>query len=103
MLLRLGLPTLGGGDNEQASVDGTDARQHVANETNMAGDIDERQLPARGQRRPGEPKVDGETPRLFHSKAVRVGAGEGEDQRRFAVVDMAGSGDDVHAQPAEAA
>ncbi len=41
VLLRLRLPPLGRGDHEQAGVDAADTGQHVAQETHMAGDVDE--------------------------------------------------------------
>ena len=51
---------------------------------------------------PGEAEVDGQTAGLLLGEAVRVDAGEGQDQGGLAVVDVAGGGDDVHAQPASA-
>ncbi len=42
MLLALGLPTLAGRDHEQAGVDTTYPREHVADESLVAGDVDER-------------------------------------------------------------
>ena len=44
----------------------------------------------------GEAEVDGEAPALLLREAVGVGAGERQDERRLAVVDVAGGGDDAH-------
>ena len=53
-----------------------------------------------GSVRPGEAEVDGEAPRLLLGEPVGVGAGERQHERRLAVVDVTGGGDDVHrAQP----
>ena len=41
VLLALRLPPLGGGDDEQAGVDAADAGQHVAQEPDVAGHVDE--------------------------------------------------------------
>ena len=46
-----------------------------------------------------EAEVDGEPARLLLGEAVGIGAGEREDERRLAVVDVAGGGDDPHASP----
>ena len=43
----------------------------------------------------GEAEVDGESPLLLLGEPVGVGAGEGPDQGRLAVVDVTGRGDDV--------
>ncbi len=93
-------PSVAATTNRQASTAPTPG-QHVADEADVAGHVHERQLPPRRQRRPGEAEVDGETPGLFLGEAVRVDAGEGEDQRRLAVIDVAGGGDDVHQSGAE--
>ena len=68
----------------------------------MAGDVDEGESAARRQRRPGEPQVDGEAPRLLLGETVGVHARQGQDQGRLPVVDVAGSGDDVHSAGAGA-
>ena len=44
----------------------------------------------------GEAEVDGQAPGLLLGEAVGVGAGQGQDQRGLAVVDVAGGGDDPH-------
>ena len=96
VFLALGLPTFGAGDHEDTGVDRADAGQHVAQEPDVAGHVDEADRLAGRQRRMGEAEVDGETPALLLGPAVRVGAGQREHQRRLAVVDVAGGGDDAH-------
>ena len=49
VLLALRLPALGGGDDEQAGVDAADAGEHVAQEPDVAGDVDEADRLARRQ------------------------------------------------------
>ena len=103
MLLGLGLPALGGVDDEQAGHDPAHAGQHVAEEADVAGHVDERDDEA-VDLRVGEAEVDGQAPGLLLGPAVGVGAGQGLDQGRLAVVDVPGGGDDVQpAQPLAAA
>ena len=97
VLLALRLPALGGGDDEQAGVDRADAGEHVAQEADVAGHVDEADPCARRQRRVGEAEVDREAAALLLLEAVGVGAGERQHERRLAVVDVAGGGDDPHA------
>ena len=78
VLLALGLPALGGGDDEQAGVDAAHAGQHVAEEADVAGHVDEADRLARREHGVGEAEVDGEAAPLLLLEAVRVGAGEGE-------------------------
>ena len=47
VLLALGLPSLGRGDDEEAAVDRADAREHVLDEPHVTGDVDERDARAR--------------------------------------------------------
>src|SRR6202011_303054 len=46
--------------------------------------------------REGEAEVDGETAGLLLGESIGVGAREGQDQRRLAVVDVAGGGNRPH-------
>ena len=96
VLLGLGLPPLGGGHHEQARLHRTHPGQHVLEEPDVAGHVDEGQLPARRQRRPGEAEVDGEAPGLLLGEAVGVHPGEAQDEGGLAVVDVPGGGDDGH-------
>ena len=91
-----GFQPFGGRDDEHAGGDPADAGEHVAQELHVAGNIDEADLLAGGQGRVGEPEVDREPSALLLLEPVGVGAGEGEHERRLAVVDVAGGGDDRH-------
>jgi hypothetical protein len=96
VLLALWLPALTGVDHEQAGVDRTHTGQHVLEEPDVAGHVDEGHGPPARQRAPGEAEVDGEAPGLLLGQAVGVGPGQAADQRGLPVVDVAGGGDDVH-------
>ncbi len=75
VLLGLRLPALGGGDDEQAGVDGAHPGQHVLDEPHVAGHVHQRQRRTRGQRRGGEPQVDGQATGLLLGEPVGVGPG----------------------------
>ncbi len=47
MLLGLWLPSLGGGDHEHAGIDGADPGEHVLQETDVTGHVDEGEPPPR--------------------------------------------------------
>ncbi len=100
VLLALWLPSLGGGHDEEAGVDASDTGQHVAQESHVAGHVDE------GDRlgpdvvsdgRVGEPEVDGQAAAVLLLQTVGVGAGERHDERRLAMVDVSRRGNDPHA------
>ncbi len=93
MLLGLRLPPLVGGHHEQDEPHRTDAGEHVRDEALVTGNVDEPHVAAARQFAPGVPEVDRETPPLLLGEPIRVHAGEGGDQRRLAVVDVAGGGD----------
>ena len=95
VLLALRLPPLGGGDHEQAGVDAADAGQHVAQEPDVAGHVDEADRLAVDDG-VGEAEVDRQAAALLLGEAVGIGAGQREDERRLAVVDVAGGGDHPH-------
>ena len=103
VLGRLRPPALAGVDHEQGAVDPAHPGEHVVDEPLVAGDVDEADLAAGRQGGPGEPEVDRQAPRLLLGQPVRVGPGQGLDQRRLAVVDMAGGADDVRHQGPEGA
>ena len=96
VFLGLGLPAFGGGNDEQARVDGADAGEHVLEKADVAGHVDERDPVAGRQLRPCEAEVDGEPASLLLREPIGVDAGQGEDEGRLAVVDVARGGDDVH-------
>ena len=95
VLLGLRLPTLVGGHDEEYEPHGSDAGEHVADELLVAGDVDEPDLAPARQRRPGVAEVDREPAPLLLGEAVGVDAGERDDQRRLAVVDVTGRRDDA--------
>ena len=64
--------------------------------TGTAGHIDDANRFLRGQRQPGEAQVDSHLALLFFFEAVGVDAGQGSDQGRFAVINVAGGANDAH-------
>jgi len=96
MLLALGLPSLGGGDDEEARIDGPDAGKHVAQEPHVARHVHERDAGTRGQRCVSEAQIDREAPALFLLEPVRVGTGEREHERRLPVVHVASGGNHAY-------
>ena len=97
VLGRLRHPALVGGDDEQHRRDRADAGEHRGDEPFVPRDVDERDLRARGQRRPGEPEVDRHAAAALLGPPVGLHPGERPDQRRLAVVDVPGRGYDLHA------
>jgi hypothetical protein len=95
VLLGLRLPSLVGRHHEQDQPHGADAGEHVADEPLVAGDVDEADLAAGGEHAPREAQVDGEPAALLLVPPVGVHAGESQDQRGLAVVDVAGGGHDL--------
>ncbi len=65
----------------------------------MTRDVHEGDGFAAGQARPGVAEVEGESAAVLLGPAVGVGAGERTHERRLAVVDVAGRGDDPHGLP----
>jgi len=87
-----------GRDYEKNEINAADTSEHVAYETLVAGDVDEAQ--AQGFAAGGsqlemcEADVDGDAAALLFFQAVGIDAGEGLDQRGFAVIDVARGADD---------
>ena len=103
VLLALGLPTLGGGDDEQAGVDRAHPGQHVAKETNVTGHVDEADRLAGREHGVGEAEVDRQPPPLLLLEPVRVRPGEGQHQRGLAVVDVPGGRHHPHGRAGDRA
>src|SRR5207302_11323600 len=82
--------------HEQARVDRPDAGEHVLEEPDVTWHVDEREVAAGWQRRPGEPQVDGETASLLLRQPVGVDARQRQHEGRLAVIDVTGSAYDVH-------
>jgi hypothetical protein len=96
VLARLGHDALVGGDHQQGDVDAADAGEHVVDEALVAGHVDDGDLDPVRQPQPGEAEVDGHAALLLLLEPVGVDAGEGADEGRLAVVDVAGRADDPH-------
>ena len=62
----------------------------------MTGYVNNADFLAAGQGKPREAEVNGHLAFLLFFKAVGVNAGQGGDERGFAVVDVAGSADNTH-------
>src|SRR5439155_18854713 len=73
----------------------SDPREDRSGEPFVAGDIDETDLPAGGERRPCEPEVDREAAAFLLRQAIGIDPGESQDQRGLPVVDVAGRSHDV--------
>ena len=76
------------------------ARKHVAHEAFVPGNVDEGGHAVLAEVEVGEPQVDRDPALLLLLEPVRVGAGEGADERALAVVDVPGRAHDerAHAQ-----
>ena len=95
VLARLGHHALVGRHDEHHRVDAADAGEHVADEVLMAGHVDDADVRATRQREPREAEVDGHAALALLAKPVGVDAGERADERRLAVIDVAGRPDDA--------
>jgi hypothetical protein len=95
VLLRLGLPSLVGGDDEQNESHRSYPGQHVPNESLVARDVHESDLLTGRERGPSESEVDREASSLLLGQTVWIHSGEPEDQRGLAVVDVSGRGHDL--------
>ena len=65
------------GDDEQREVDATNACQHVADEALVSRHVDEANLAAIRERKPGEPQVDGHAADFLFLQPVGIDTGEG--------------------------
>ena len=88
-------PSVAATTNRQASTAPTPASMFLRKRTWPGTSTNATPLPGR-QRRPREAEVDGEAAPLLLGEPVGVHAGEREDERRLAVIDVARGGDDVH-------
>ena len=102
VLLGLRHPSFVRGNHEQRDIDRADPGEHVLHEPHMAGNVDEAHDLTRRQRAEREPEVDRQAARLLLREPIGVGAGEREDERRLAVIDVARGRDDSHAAPGPA-
>src|SRR5262249_18601707 len=103
VLLGLGHDTVVGGDGEEDQVHAVRAGQHVADEALVSRHVDDPGARAVRAVEPGEPEVDRDAARLLLPQPVGVLSGEGEDERRLAVVDVPrGADDQRHGSPSAA-
>ena len=98
MLVCLRLGTLVAGHDEQREINSARAGHHVANEPLVPRNVDERQACQVRVSFIRKPEIDGDSSRLLFFQPIRVYAGQRFDERRLAVVDMAGRADD-HSGP----
>ena len=104
VLERLGARPVVGGDDQQRRVDLARADEHVADQPVVAGHVDEVELGAVGQREVGVADVDRHPAAALLGQAVGVDPGQRPEQRRLAVVDVAGGADDDgHRRPRQRA
>jgi hypothetical protein len=89
MLKGLGHGPFVGGDDQEGRVDAADSSQHVLDEALMARNVDDADRGAAGQGEPGEAEIDRHLARLFLGETIRVDAGQGLDEGRLAVIDVA--------------
>jgi hypothetical protein len=94
VLARLRHDPVVGRDHQHDQVDAGRAGDHVLDEALVPGDVDDADLAAVGQREAREAQVDRHAALLLLLQPVGVDAGQGLDQRRLAVVDVAGGTDD---------
>ena len=79
-----------GRDDEQGEVDAGRPGEHVLDEPLVPRHVHDAQRRRVAEVEVGEPDVDGDAAGLLFGQAVAVDAGEGLDERRLAVVDVAG-------------
>ena len=96
MLAGLRHDALVGGDDDEGGIDAAHPGQHVLNEVDVPRHVDQSERLAVGEFHPGEAEVDGHLALALLLEPVGVDAGQGPDERRFAVVDVAGGGDGTH-------
>ena len=93
MFQRLRHHAVVGGHHQQRVIDAAHTGEHVAHKAFMSGNIDKADQFAVGQRQIGKAQINRNAARLFFGQAIGVHAGERFHQQRFAVIDMARSGD----------
>ena len=96
VLLALRHPPLVGRHDEHRRLHRPHPGQHVLEEPHVTGDVNEGQLLTGRERGEGEPEIDREAPGLLGGPAVRVGPGQGQDERRLPVIHVPGRRDNAH-------
>ena len=90
VLARLRHHAVVGGDDQQEHVDAGGARHHRAHEPLVPRHVDDRQPPAGRERERRVAELDRDAARLLLRQPVGVDPGQRGDERRLAVVDVAG-------------
>ena len=78
-------------DHQQGHVDTSRTRDHLAHEPFMARQVDYAHEAAVGQPQLREAQGNGDAALLFLGESVGIRSGQGEDERRFTMIDMPGS------------
>ena len=98
MFLRLRHPGIVGGNDEKREIDRADACHHVVDKIGVSRDVDHAELEGvvafAGKGKVGKAELNSNASFFFLRQTIWIGAGEGLDQGRLAVVDMAGGADD---------
>ena len=94
MFFRLRHDPFVGIDDEQDQIEARQAGDHILDELFMPRYIDDAGPRTVRQVEPGKAQVDGQSPFLFFRCRIRIDPGQGPDQRRLAMIDMAGRPDD---------
>ena len=92
MLARLRHHPIIAGHHQQRVIDTANAGQHIGQKLFVTGDVDKTQHPPVGLRPVGVAEVDSHPARFLFRQAIGVDAGNRLQQRGFAVVNVAGSG-----------
>ena len=90
----LGARSVVGRHDQHRGIDLARPDEHVADQPVVPGDVDEVELGAVGQGEVGVADVDGHPAPALLGQPVGVDPGQGPQQRRLAVVDVAGGPDD---------
>ncbi len=88
MLARLRLDALVGRDDEEDEVDAGRAGEHVLDEPFVAGNVDDGDPAAGGERQVREAEIDRDPALLLFLQPVGIDSGESADERGLAVVDV---------------
>src|SRR5258708_25478407 len=98
VLTGLRLDAFMGGYCQNHQIDPSNARQHVADEALVTGNVHETEAQSlstfTSQFQVGETKINSYPPALFLFQAVGVDSGQSLDQPRFPVINVAGGADD---------
>ena len=84
------------GDDEQQQLHPGSAREHVVQESLVAGNVDDPGLDTVGEAQVGEAEIERHPAYALFEPAIGIGSGQGANERRFAVIDMTRGSDDVH-------